>query len=131
MRINLTAKGENQKLVLAYLEENASDVLVEKINSGKKTMNDCWDFIMKCAEKKLNKKNGAIRDDVVFGWAIHFFEEDSIDPVEEDKKTKEKFGNDILNHWSEKSKSEKKPKPEKKSELDNQISLFDLVGGMV
>lgn len=114
MRINLTAKGENQKLVLAYLEENASDVLVEKINSGKKTMDDCWNFIMKCAEKELNKKNGAIRDDVVFGWAVHFFEEDSIDPVEEDKKAKEKFGNDIINHWSKKSKSEKKPKPEKK-----------------
>ena len=125
MRINLTAKGENQKLVLAYLEENASDVLVEKINSGKKTMEDCWDFIMKCAEKKLNKKDGAIKDDVVFGWAVHFFEEDSILVK---PKTQE-------NGSKEPKKEEKEPvktKPEpKKSELDNQISLFDLVGGTV
>lgn len=124
MRINLTAKGENQKLVLAYLEENASDVLVEKINSGKKTMDDCWNFIVKCAEKELNKKDGAIRDDVVFGWAVHFFEEDSILVK---PKTQE-------NASKEPKKEEKelvKTKPEKKSELDNQISLFDLVGGTV
>lgn len=124
MRINLKAKGENQKLVLAYLEENASDVLVEKINSGKKTMDDCWDFIMKCAKKELNNKNGAIKYDVVFGWAVHFFEEDSILVK---PKTQE-------NASKEPKKEEKEPvktKPEKKSELDNQISLFDLVGGMV
>lgn len=124
MRINLTAKGENQKLVLAYLEENASDVLVEKINSGKKTMDDCWNFIVKCAEKELNKKDGAIRDDVVFGWAVHFFEEDSI-------LVKPKMQENASKEPKKEEKEPVKTKPEKKSELDNQISLFDLVGGMV
>jgi hypothetical protein len=32
----LEAKTRQEKIVLAYLEENASDVLVEKINSGNK-----------------------------------------------------------------------------------------------
>ena len=32
--LNLTASGKPQELVLAYLQENASDVLAEKINSG-------------------------------------------------------------------------------------------------
>lgn len=117
MRLNLQAKGENQKLVLAYLEENASDVLAERINSGSKTMQDCWDFICKCAKEQAKNNCACIRDEVVFGWAIHFFEEDSIEPekaVEEVKVEKVEVS---------------KPAP-KKSELENQqISLFDLMGG--
>lgn len=117
MKLNLQAKGENQKLVLAYLEENASDVLSEKINSGEKTLADCWNFIVKCAEKELHNRDGAVRSDVVFGWAIHFFEEDSIEP--------EKAMEEVKVEKVEVSK----PAP-KKSELENQqISLFDLMGG--
>ena len=32
--LNLTAKGTEQERILAYLQENASDVLTEKINNG-------------------------------------------------------------------------------------------------
>ena len=32
--INLTANGRDQELILAYLTENASDVLADKINNG-------------------------------------------------------------------------------------------------
>lgn len=32
--LNLTASGKPQELILAYLQENASEVLAEKINSG-------------------------------------------------------------------------------------------------
>ena len=32
--LNLTANGKAQELILAYLQENASDVLAEKINNG-------------------------------------------------------------------------------------------------
>ena len=124
MRINLTAKGENQKLVLAYLEENASDVLVEKINSGKKTMDDCWKFIEGKAKDQAKNGCACVRDDVVFGWAIHFFEEDSI-------KAESKSRDNCSKEQKKEEKEPVKTKPEKKSELDNQISLFDLVGGMV
>ena len=132
MRINLKAKGENQKLVLAYLEENASDVLVEKINSGKKTMDDCWNFIMKCAEKELNKKNGAIRDDVVFGWAVHFFEEDSIKEGEKIKapaETVKATPTGMKKVQPEPKKEKKEPKKEEAVQLEGQITLFDFIGG--
>ena len=33
--LNLTANGTEQERILAYLQENASDVLTEKINNGK------------------------------------------------------------------------------------------------
>ena len=37
--------SQEEKLVAEYLEENASDVVVEKINNGDKGIKDCWSFI--------------------------------------------------------------------------------------
>lgn len=129
MKLNLTAQGDNQKIILQYLEENASDVLAEKINSGTKTLQDCWNFIVECAKKELHSMDGAIRDDVVFGWAIHFFEEDAIKPKKEFI-NKTMPNGDIVRVEAGKKKAEEKPKKEeKKSELElQQITLFDLVG---
>lgn len=79
--LNLEAKTSNEKLILKYLEENASDVLREKINSGKKTLKDCWEYIKSEARKKAVGGCACIDDATVFGWAIHFFEEDGIKPA--------------------------------------------------
>lgn len=78
-RINLKASGKNQELVLEYLETNASDVLVEKINAGKKNLDGCWSFITKEARKVANNNCACVDDQTVYGWAIHYFEEDDID----------------------------------------------------
>ncbi len=93
MNLNLTANGKAQELILAYLKENVSDILAKKINDGtpftkdgktlinKKTL----DGFMKYANgeaKKLAEKGAnaaCIEDNVVYGWAIHYFEEDSIE----------------------------------------------------
>lgn len=90
--INLTAKGRDQELILAYLQQNASDVLAEKINNGTPFEKDGkqlvnrkdLDGFMKfaCGEaRKLAEKgsnSACVEDSVVYGWAIHYFEEDSI-----------------------------------------------------
>lgn len=76
--LNLEAKTSNEKLILKYLEENASDVLREKINSGKKTLKECWEYIRTEARKKAVNGCACIDDATVFGWAVHFFEEDGI-----------------------------------------------------
>lgn len=76
--LNLEAKTSNEKLLLKYLEENASDVLREKINSGKKTLKECWEYIRGEARKKAVNGCACIDDATVFGWAVHFFEEDGI-----------------------------------------------------
>lgn len=132
MKLNLTAQGDNQKIILQYLEENASDVLAEKINSGTKTLQDCWNFIVECAKKELHSRDGAIRDDVVFGWAVHFFEEDAIKPKKEFI-NKTMPNGDIVRveakHEPKKEPVKKAAKEPKKSELElQQITLFDLVG---
>ena len=78
-RLKLKAEGKNQELVLAYLEENASDDLAEKINLGNRSIADCWRFIVGKARSRATASGGGtcamISDDEVFGWAIHFFEE--------------------------------------------------------
>mgnify|MGYP002860404419 CR=1 FL=1 len=92
-KLNLEAKNETQKIIKDYLEKNVSDILADKINNGvriqkdgktlisKKTLAGCMDFALKEAQKLTEKSARAacIQDSVVFGWAIHFFEEDSIE----------------------------------------------------
>lgn len=92
IELNLTANTEPEKRILEYLQNNASETLADKINNGtpfekdgkqlinKKTLDD----FMKCAcdeARKLAEKganSACIEDSVVYGWAIHFFEEESI-----------------------------------------------------
>lgn len=93
MTLNLEAKTKGERKVKAYLEANASDILAEKINNGvyiqkaekalinKKTLAGFMKFA--CDEAKKQAEKGAlsacIDDDVVYGWAVHYFEEDSIE----------------------------------------------------
>lgn len=95
MKLNLEAKTKEQQLIKAYLEKNASEMLADKINNGvhiqkdgkmllnKKTLDGFMKFA--CDEAKKQAEKGAscacIDDDVVFGWAVHYFEEDSIEGI--------------------------------------------------
>ena len=93
IELNLTATDSGQTKVLAYLQENASETLADKINNGTPFEKDGKPLINKkslvgfmkyaCDEaRKLAEKgaNFACIDDVtVYGWAIHYFEEDSIE----------------------------------------------------
>lgn len=77
-RLNLTAEDAGQKLILAYLEENASDSLAERINAGKKTMSGCWQYIRGRARALAKNQCACVPDSEVFGWAVHYFEEDAM-----------------------------------------------------
>ena len=95
MTLNLEAKTKGERKVKAYLEANASDILAEKINNGahiqkdgktllnKKTLAGFMKFA--CDEAKKQAEKGAqyacIDDPEVYGWAVHYFEEDSIEGV--------------------------------------------------
>lgn len=77
---NIKIKGNtpNEKILLDYLNKNASEDLANRINDGEKTLSQCWNYIV--SEAKKHAKNGCacIIDATVFGWCIHFFEEDAI-----------------------------------------------------
>lgn len=92
IELNLQAKSPEQEAIKSYLQENASETLSDKINNGVQitvdgkplTNKKNLDGFMKyaCEEaKKLADKNArsaCIEDKTVFGWAIHYFEEDSV-----------------------------------------------------
>ena len=92
MKLNLQAKDESQKRILEYLEENASDILADKINNGvqvekdgkqllsKKDLDSFFVYAQNEARKLAeNKSYACIEDKTVYSWAIHYFEEDSIE----------------------------------------------------
>ena len=90
--LNLTATTTEEKVLKEYLEQNVSEILAEKINNGVPVDKDGKQLIsrktlagfMKFATEEARKQaeNGAtsacVHSDVVFGWVIHYFEEDSI-----------------------------------------------------
>ena len=93
MILNLDAKTNEERKVKAYLEANASEILAEKINNGVRIQKDGKTLLNRktlagfmkfaCDEAKKQAEKGAhsacIDDDVVYGWAVHYFEEDSIE----------------------------------------------------
>lgn len=91
--LNLVATTTAQQRVKEYLEANASDVLADKINNGvlierdgktlinKKTLDGFMSYATEEARKiaEQGARSACIEDSVVFGWAIHYFEEESIE----------------------------------------------------
>lgn len=92
MKILLEAKSKAQERIKEYLENNASEILANKINNGVKIQKDDKTLFnkkdlngfMKFASDEARKQAGSdasfacIDDDIVFGWATHYFEEDEI-----------------------------------------------------
>lgn len=113
------------------MEENVSETLADKINNGVKIQKDnktlinkkTLDTFMKYAyeeAKKLAEKGAncaCIEDKTVFAWAIHYFEEDSIEGIllNED-------GSEYKITPPTPSKQIEKPKKE-----NNQQSFFDML----
>ena len=92
IKLNLTPQNKQEELILTYLQNNASETLADKINNGtpfekdghpllnKKTLSGFMKYA--CGEARKLAEKGAnsacIEDSVVYGWAVHFFEEESI-----------------------------------------------------
>lgn len=90
--LNLTATTTEEKVLKEYLEQNVSEILADKINNGVPVEKDDKQLIsrktlagfMKFATEEARKQaaqgatSACVHSDVVFGWAIHYFEEDSI-----------------------------------------------------
>ena len=134
MELNLTAQNKQEELVLKYLQDNASETLADKINNGtpfekdgkpllnKKTlagfMKYAYDEARKLAEKGANST--FIDDQTVYGWAIHYFEEESIEGTfytidgAEYKPTVKRVESNAV-----------KAKPEQKKQENVQYSFFD------
>ena len=134
IKLNLSAANKQEELILHYLENNASETLADKINNGtpfekdgnpllnKKTLSSfmkyACDEARKLAEKGAN--SACINDATVYGWAIHYFEEESIEGTlytidgTEYKPTVKRVESNAV-----------KAKPESKKQENIQFSFFD------
>ena len=136
MKLNLQAVTKEEQKVKAYLEANASEVLAEKINSGVRIQKDGKTLLNKktlagfmkyaCGEAKKQAEKGAqsvcIDDDTVYGWAVHYFEEDSIEGTlcnEDGTEYKAPIPKVTAKAPTVKPHPKPQPKP--------QISMFDLL----
>jgi hypothetical protein len=93
MKLDLYPTNEPQKRIKEYLENTVSEVLGAKINNGSvilkdgqtlinmKTLDGFMKYATQEAQKMVEKGShcACVQDDVVFGWAVHYFEEDSIE----------------------------------------------------
>lgn len=91
----------------------------EKLDNDKKTLNEMFDYIVSEANKQKNGNCACVDDDTVYGWAVHYYDEDNIEF--------KKVGNvkvDSNNKKEEKPISKKVKKEKVKNELEGQLSLF-------
>ena len=135
MKLNLETKTKEQELIKQYLEENVSEILAEKINNGVKIEKDNKTLINKkdldgfmnyanAEARKLAEKGSnyaCIEDKIVYGWAVHYFEEDEI--------VGNLFNEDGTEYKVEIKKITPKTqsKPEPKKPEKQQTTLFDLM----
>ena len=137
MELNLTAITPAEEKILQYLKENASETLAEKINNGtpfekdgnpllnKKTLLGFMKYACEEARKTVESgsSSACIEDSVVYGWAVHYFEEESIEGTlhtldGEEYKPTVKAKNTQKSTYTPTSA----PKPQ-----NQQTSLFDII----
>jgi len=134
IELNLETKNKEQEKIKAYLQNNVSEILADKINNGvkitkddktlinKKDLTGFWSYATSEARKQAESgSTGAyVDDEIVYGWAIHYFEEDSIEG---------KLYNEDGTEYKTVAKTVSKPtlKPEPKKEEKSQQSFFDFM----
>ena len=137
IKLNLVANNIQLQKIKEYLENNVSELLAEKINNGvhitkdnktlinKKDLNGFWKYATEEARKQANKgDSGAwIDDNTVYGWAIHYFEEDSIEG--------NLFNEDGTEYKPAVKKQEIKVEPKPKSNVGEVISMFEGIEDML
>ena len=95
IKLNLTAKNQAEEKIKEYLENNVSENLADKINNGvlirndnitllnKKDLSTFMTYANQEARKLADKgANFACIDHItIFGWAMHYFEKETIEGV--------------------------------------------------
>mgnify|MGYP001625032532 FL=1 len=133
IKLNLETKNKEQEILKAYLEENASETLADKINNGVKIQKDnktlinkkTLDTFMKYAYEEARKlvEKGAncayIEDKTVFAWAMHYFEEDTIEGI--------LYNEDGSEYKKAPTTPPKQIEPQKPKKENNQQSFFDMI----
>lgn len=119
-----TNNNSFQDTIKAYLDKRASEDYLFAATYAKENKNikDCCSYIISQAKKQASDSCAAIPDDVVFGWAVHYYDEDDI-KVEKASNMRVAVNNSNPKTEVKKEAPKAKIKPKKKEDV-GQLSLF-------
>lgn len=113
-----------QDTIKAYLDKRAAEDLLFAVTYAKENKNikDCCSYITSQAKKQASNGCAAISDDVVFGWAVHYYDEDDI-RIEKISNIRSEAKTSASKTEVKKDTPKAKIKPKKKEDV-GQYSLF-------
>lgn len=118
-----------EQAVQNFLEDKAKNdsLFADTFKKANKSIKECCKYIMQCAQKMAkNQRALAVSDATVFGWAIHYYDEDDI-KVDNNIQKQVKVETPIpQSQQKEKSRPILKNQPKRRKQEDNslQLSLF-------
>lgn len=111
-------KDKNLKLICDYLLGRQD--MQEKLNNPNKSINKMFSYIRNQAKKKAVNGCAVISDAEVFGWAVHYYDEEEVcDNAEQPERMTLQYAKDIV-----KKSVEKKSKAKKEESEWQQETLF-------
>ena len=120
-----------------YLDERASkdELFAKSYAKTNKNIDECYDYIVGEARKQCkNSDSICISDDVVYGWAVHYYDEDNIKVGKSTESKESKESKEISEATEIASNANKKASESKKKSADakkskpakiQQLNLFD------
>ena len=122
----MATNNSHQDIIKAYLDKRAQEDTLFAVTYAKENKNikDCYSYITSQAKKQASNGCAMIEDDVVFGWAVHYYDEDDI-KVEKTSNTRSEVKTSAPKKTEEKKTEAPKAKlkPKKKEDV-GQYSLF-------
>lgn len=128
----MTKNNEFSTVINQYLQNMAEhdEAFAERFANKEKSIEKCCDYIVNQARKQAVKSAAVVQDDVVFGWAAHYYQETNKDLANEGKEKPETTNtiDDKVSCTVSISKSTPTKKSPVKKENSKYIEL-DLFGG--
>ena len=72
----MKANNPTEKIILDYFEKNASEDLKKRVEKENKTIAGALHYASEQARKQKSGNCAVVTDDVVFGWIMHYFEDE-------------------------------------------------------
>lgn len=113
-----------KQIIKAHLDKMAQQdaAFAERYNDESKSLDKCVQYIISEARKQAKGSCAAVEDNVVFGWAVHYYQEKA---VLIDKTAKAK----VVTPKQDKPKEIKPIKAIVKDKKENKCVQLDLFGG--
>lgn len=111
-------KDANLKLICDYLLGRQD--MQEKLNNPNKSIDKMFSYVRSQAKKKAVNGCAVIKDTEVFGWAVHYYDEEEVcDNAEQPERMTLQYAKDIV-----KKNVKKKNKAKKEESEWQQETLF-------